>query len=237
MILAAGLGTRLRPLTNSTPKALVEVGGRPLLEHTARRLIDAGATRLIINLHHFSDQIRAFVASRDDFGVEVVFSDEKEEVLGTGGGIKHAAPHFRMDAPLFVHNADILSTIDLQAMYARQQASDALATLAVRPAETERYLIFGSADYFCGYANREDGREIMVRDPKLPTRNLDYCGVQVISPRLFELMHESGVFSIINVFVRLSADGERIVPHDIGDARWIDAGTHERLAQAREIFG
>ena len=236
MILAAGLGTRLRPLTNTTPKALIEVGGRPLLERVAYRLIAAGTTRLVINLHHHAAQIRRYVRSRDSFGVDVVFSEEDEEVLGTGGGLKHAASLFTGDAPFFIHNSDILSTVDLRGLYAKHEASDAVATLAAKPAETHRHLVFDHAGRLCGYGHPEEAREIMVREPEPPVRKVDFCGIQVVSPRLFGLMQESGVFSIINVYLRLSAAGERIAASPIGDARWIDAGTHERLARARELF-
>ncbi len=236
MILAAGLGTRLRPLTNTKPKALVEVDGRPLLEHAARRLIAAGATSIIINLHHHAEQIRAFVASQEDFGVDVHFSEEKDEVLGTGGGLKHAAGHVRKDAPLVVHNSDILSTVDLRSLFEHHLSSGALATLAVMPAETQRYLVFDASDRLCGYGHPEEERQVLVREPVEPARRVDFCGIQVVSPRIFELMHESGVFSIINTYLRLSKAGERIAAHAIGEAKWLDAGTHERLEKARDMY-
>lgn len=235
MILAAGLGTRLRPLTHEIPKALVEVGGRTMLEHVARRLIDAGADRLIINVHHHADQILRFMERVDDFGVDVRISVEKEEALETGGGLKHAAPHFDGREPFIIHNADILTNIDLRQLYAAHASAGALATLAVREAGPSRYLIFDEAGDLCGYGDRE-GAEHEVREPAGATTRRDFCGVQVVSPRIFDLMTETGAFSIINTYLRLSRAGAAIRPHDAGDALWIDIGKPERLEEARAMF-
>lgn len=233
MILAAGLGTRLRPLTNHTPKALVAVGGVPMLEHVARRLVAAGATRLVVNVSPHAEQIRDFIAAQDHFGVAVEISEEPGKPLETGGGLKKAAPLFDATAPFFMHNADILTDLDLRGLYHAHTAVDPLATLAVRRAETERYLLF-DADGLCGYAY--EGEEKFVREPEGGEATpLDFCGVQVISPRIFGLMTEEGVFSIINVYLRLVKAGERIVPFRVDSATWIDIGKPERLEEAREF--
>src|SRR5918996_6608154 len=142
MILAAGLGTRLRPLTDLTPKPLIPVAGVPLLEHVARRLIAAGADRLIINTSHLGEQIARFVDERDGFGVDVHISHEPDGPLDTGGGFLRAAPYFRRDAPFYLHNGDVLSEIPLEAMMVAHTASNAMATLAVLPPAPERYLLF-----------------------------------------------------------------------------------------------
>ncbi|MFP4623834.1 MAG: sugar phosphate nucleotidyltransferase, partial [Gemmatimonadota bacterium] len=144
MILAAGLGTRLRPLTEHTPKALVEVDGVPMLERIARRLVAAGATRLIINVHHQAGQVREFVAARGDFGAEVVLSYEPDAPLETGGGLLHARPHFRGGAPFFLHNVDVICDADLGALYRQHADRDPLATLAVSDRESSRVLRFDS---------------------------------------------------------------------------------------------
>lgn len=233
MILAAGLGTRLRPLTNETPKALVEVGGAPMLEHVARRLVAAGADRLTINTHPFADAIRAFVEEKGGFGAHVRFSHEAEAPLETGGGLKRAAPLFRKEAPFFVHNADIWTDLDLKALYAAHVASGALATLAVRPAETPRFLLFDAEDQLCGYGRRTGGAPVHVRDPQGAERRVDFCGVHVAGPRLFDLMTEEGAFSIITTYLRLAAAGERVTCCPTGEATWMDIGTPERLAAAR----
>ncbi len=237
MILAAGLGTRLRPLTHDVPKALVEVNGVPMLERTARRLIDAGADRLIINIHHHADAVRKFVEEKKGFGVEVEISEEPGQPFETGGGIKYAEPLFKKEAPFIVHNSDILTDLDLKGLYAAHQENDALATLACRTPETNRYLIFDESANLAGYATK-DGQEHYITDADMAgqVQKLDFCGVQVISPEIFGLMTEEGVFSIINVYVRLVRDeGERIVPFRVDGALWQDIGTHERLEEAHRL--
>ncbi len=236
MILAAGLGTRLRPLTNDIPKALVPVGDRPMLEHVARRLLDAGATRLVVNVHHHADQIERFLDARGRFGAEVFVSDEPDERLETGGGLKHAARFFEKKAPFWMHNSDVFTDIDLRALYDAHVASGALATLACRAAETPRHLTFDARGDLCGFG-LADGSERFVREPEGAAERLDFCGVQVISPRIFELMTETGVFSIINTYLRLSKTGERIMPFRVDGATWIDIGSFERLEEARQRFG
>lgn len=236
MILAAGLGTRLRPLTDEIPKALVPVGDRPMLEHVARRLIDAGATRLVVNVHHHADQIRRFLEERAGFGVEVFVSEEPERRLETGGGLKHAERFFEKRAPFWMHNADVLTDIDLRALYDAHVASGALATLACRAAETDRHLVFDAHGDLCGYG-RAGGTEHFVREPAGAPERLDFCGVQVISPEIFTHMTETGVFSIIDTYLRLSQAGQRITPHRVDGATWIDIGDPERLETARRLFG
>ncbi len=236
MILAAGLGTRLRPLTDTKPKALIEVGGVPMLERVARRLVAAGADRLVINVHAFADQIAAFVEEKDGFGVETRISHEAERPLETGGGLLRAAPLLKAEAPFFLHNADVLTDLDLGALYAAHRSHpDALATLAVRPAVTKRTLAFDAEGRLCGYRRRADGQEVLVRDPAGDrAEHFDFCGVQVVSPRLLALMTETGVFSIVNVYLRLVQAGEDVRLYRIGEgAAWIDIGTPERLEKAR----
>jgi NDP-sugar pyrophosphorylase family protein len=235
MILAAGLGTRLRPLTNDLPKALVPVGDRPMLEHVARRLLAAGATRLVVNVHHHADQIKRFLDARGGFGVEVFVSEEPEERLETGGGLKHAERFFTKDAPFFIHNADVFTDIDLRALYAAHTASGALATLACRPAETPRHLVFDDGG-LCGYG-LAGGREHLIREPEGGPERLDFCGIHVLSPEIFDRMTETGVFSIITTYLRLSREGARILPYRADGATWIDIGSFERLEEARVRFG
>lgn len=229
MILAAGLGTRLRPLTLETPKALVEVGGIPLLEHVACRLVDAGVRRLVVNVSPHADKIRRFVEEKDGFGIPVRISEEPDGPLETGGGLRKAQPLFETGEPFLLHNADILTGIDLAALHAAHEPDD-LATLAVRRAETDRYLLFDDAGLL-GYAYR--GEEKTVRDPRGEVHRRDFCGVQMVSPRIFSRFEKEGAFSIIDTYLRLAREGERVVPWDVGDALWIDVGTPERLEEAR----
>lgn len=230
MILAAGLGTRLRPLTDRTPKPLLAVGGVPLLERIARRLVAAGADRLIINTHHHAEQIERFVQEHADFGVEVRFSHEPDQPLDTGGGLWEARRHFRGDAPFFLHNGDILTDAPLTALYEAHCADGALATLAVRSPGPERYLLFDD-EGLLGFSPRGGGSERLVRDPVGAVQRRDFAGIHVIEPRIFEAIDERGVFSIIDVYLRLARGGEHIraLPFD---GTWLDIGTPERLAEA-----
>lgn len=235
MILAAGLGTRLQPLTYDIPKALVEVGGKPMLERVAERLIAAGAGRLIINVHHHAEQVIRFLEDVDHFGVDVRVSHEPDEALETGGGLKHAEALFEKRAPFFIHNSDVHTTIDLEELYRAHSQSGALATLAVRAAETPRFLAFDDQGNLCGYGDKE-GNEHLSRDPKGEIEHLDFCGVQVVSPDIFDLMTETGKFSIINTYLRLSKEGESIRPYRVDDATWIDVGKPDRLKEARAMY-
>jgi MurNAc alpha-1-phosphate uridylyltransferase len=236
MIFAAGLGTRLRPLTDSIPKALVEVGGVPMLERVARRLVAAGATRLIINAHHHAGLVKQFVAAKNGFGVEALISDESGELLDTGGGLKHAAPLFRGEQPFLLHNGDVVADFDLAAFYAAHCRSDALATLAVNHREVSRYLAFDAAGYLCGYGNAATGLAETSREPAGAVERLGFCGVHVISNRIFDLISEQGVFSIIALYLRLSRQGFRIAPYSIDGSTWIDIGKPDQLAEARKIL-
>lgn len=236
MILAAGEGTRLRPLTDRTPKALVEVGGVPMLERVARRLIEAGATRLVINVHYLGEQIRRFVEEKQGFGVEVLISDEPEQRLETGGGLRYAAPLFRRTAPFLMHNVDVVTDLDLRALYDDHAASGALATLAVRPARTPRYMVVDGRGRFCGYGNAEKGTEYLAVPPEDGAERVDFCGIQALSPSIFGLMTETGVFSIMDVYMRLTREGEVVRTRRVDDAVWIDIGSHERLAQAQRHY-
>ncbi|HEX7071047.1 MAG TPA: hypothetical protein VF190_09585, partial [Rhodothermales bacterium] len=198
---------------------------------------EAGADRLIINVHHHADQIRAFVESRRGFGVEVRFSHEQASPLDTGGGLKHAAGHFRMDSDFLLHNVDVLSEVDLLSLWRRHVEQEALATLAVRPSVADRYVLASDDGAYCGYGS-ESGGDHVCGEPfcQPPFRRVDFCGIHVISPRIFDLMTETGVFSIIYVYSRLAGAGHRIRTVDVGDAWWMDIGTHESLEAARRHF-
>lgn len=231
MLLAAGLGTRLRPLTDHTPKALVPVGGVPMLERIALRLIAAGADRLIVNLHHLGEKVRRYVEERDGFGVEVVFSDEEDAPLETGGGVLRAAALFRRDAPFFLHNTDILTDLPLREMYDAHRAADALATLAVMERETSRHLLFDERGLL-GRSDRRKDLRIEARPPTGEVRMLAFGGVHVVSPRILDRFTESGAFSILDPYLRLAAEGEPILPFPIDGYRWMDIGKPDQLTAA-----
>ncbi|HEX6589787.1 MAG TPA: sugar phosphate nucleotidyltransferase [Longimicrobiales bacterium] len=232
MIFAAGLGTRLRPLTNTIPKALVPVAGVAMLERVARRLIDAGADRLVINAHHHADQIARFIDERDGFGVECRLSIEEGEPLETGGGLlrAHQLGYFRGDRPIVVHNADVFTDFPIDTLLESHRASDALATLAVMDRDKSRALIFDD-DGLCGAVGR-DGSVTMARAPHGELAHLGYCGVHACSPELLERITETGVFSIVWPWLRLAGAGARVAAHRVDGARWIDIGSPEKLAEA-----
>ncbi|MBZ5510214.1 MAG: nucleotidyltransferase family protein [Acidobacteriia bacterium] len=235
MVLAAGLGTRLRPLTENCPKALVEVAGRTLLEITLSRLRSFGIREVIVNAHHFADMIVAYLQANENFGMRVQVSRE-EVLLDTGGGLKKAAWFFRensnpSDEPFLVHNVDVISTIDLRRMAQFHNQSQALATLAVQDRTTSRYLLFDEQSQLCGRRSGIDQSPAMVRSTT-QSKALAFSGIHVISPRLFAKMSEDGAFSIIACYLRLAAAGERIVGFRADDYYWRDLGTADHIAQA-----
>jgi NDP-sugar pyrophosphorylase family protein len=236
LILAAGLGTRLGDITRDTPKALVDIAGASALERVARRLIGAGTDRIIINVHHHADRIIEHVRSRDDFGVEVVFSREDEAPLETGGGLLHAAPLLRRDAPFLMHNVDVLTDADLCALLtAHAAATGALATLAVSRRVSSRYLLFDEHG-LCGRVDRRGRAHAEMHVRAGDVTQFAFAGIHVIAPALLELITERGAFSIMDVYLRLAQQGHRIAHHDIGAASWLEIGTPERLEAARRAF-
>jgi len=235
MILAAGLGTRLGAVTRDVPKALVDVGGKPIIRRVAESLIAAGVDRLIINVHHHADLIIDYVRSAGGFGVEVLFSREYDAPLETGGGLRHAAHLFRRDEPFLVHNVDILTDANLRGLYAAHSRSRALATLAVNRRETKRYLIFDE-EGLCGRLDIGTVRRAEVHAPWGEVQPHAFAGIHAISPPLLDLITERGAFSILELYFRLTRQAHRIMPYDISDADWLEVGNAERLAVARERY-
>jgi mannose-1-phosphate guanylyltransferase len=235
MVLAAGLGTRLRPLTNDRPKALVEVNGRTLLEITLLRLRGFGIHEAIVNAHHFADLVVAFLKAHDSFGMRIEVSRE-DVLLDTGGGLKKAGWFFQeksgaLDEPFLLHNVDVISTIDFAKMLHAHSQSEALATLAVHRRESSRQLLFNDEMRLCG---RRSGNE---KEPEIVCRaehleHLAFTGIHMISPRLLALMKEDGVFSIIDCYLRLAGAGEKIAAFRVDEYYWRDLGRIEDLPQA-----
>jgi len=233
MILAAGLGTRLRPLTDDCPKALVEVAGRTLLEIAICRLRNVGVREVIVNTHHYADMVADYLRAHDGFGLRIEISRE-EDLLDTGGGLKKAA-HFFLEGnsqePFLLHNVDVISTIDLARMMQFHTEQNALATLAVQDRETSRYLLFDEGGELCGRWAGRDGKADLVR-PARETQALAFSGIHVISPRIFSKMQEEGAFSIIPTYLRLAAEGERVAAFRADEYHWRDLGRVENVAQA-----
>jgi|SRR6266852_310405 len=230
MILAAGLGTRLRPLTDHCPKALVEVAGRTLLEIALSRLRTFGVIDVIVNAHHFADMILEYLKKNENFGMHIEISRE-EVLLDTGGGLKKAAYFFCDEPePFILHNVDVISTIDLGRMAQSHTQTHALATLAVQDRNASRYLLFDEANQLCGRRSGSDDKN----PSSLRRRALAFSGIHVISPRLFSLMSEDGVFSIVDCYLRLAARGEKVLGFRVDEYYWRDLGRPEHVAQAAE---
>jgi mannose-1-phosphate guanylyltransferase len=241
MVLAAGLGTRLRPLTHDRPKALVEINGRTLLEITLSRLKAFGIREVIVNAHHFAPMMVEYLKANQNFGLSIEVSCE-EPLLDTGGGLKKAAWFLRKNGSgsdeedaFVLHNVDVISSIDLNRMARFHHDNHALVTLAVQDRKTSRYLLFDQQQELCGRRLVKEQKTELVRASKA-MYELAFSGIHVISKRLFKLMTEAGVFSIVDAYLRLAAQGEKIIAFRADEYYWRDLGTPESVAQAaREL--
>ena len=239
MILAAGLGTRLRPLTNNRPKGLVEVAGRTMLEITLARLREFGVREVIVNVHHYADMVVAYLQANNNFGIRIEVSRE-DDLLDTGGGLKKAAWFFlddpdSRDEPFLLHNVDVLSTIDLGRMVQFHQENRALATLAVQDRDTSRYLLFDQQSQLCGRRAGRAGNAELVRSVN-PAYALAFSGIHLISPRLLGMVTEEGTFSIITSYLRLASQGEKILAFRADEYSWMDLGRPEHVALAAKAL-
>lgn len=251
MLFAAGLGTRLRPLTNDRPKALVEVNGVTLLEVAIRRLIVAGCQEMIVNVHHFAEQVIDFIEKNRQFGIQIAISDEREQLLDTGGGLKKAAWFFDDGQPFLVCNADVLTDMNLAHFYQKHLESGALATLAVRHRNTSRYFLFDGKMRLAGWRNTKTNEERMVIGhsplvagimPPLPItpqpslHSFAFSGIHAISPGFFDWMPaDKTAFSIIDVYLNAAATGQ-VFGFDHSADEWLDVGKPEALAAAAEFL-
>ena len=237
MILAAGLGTRLRPLTDNMPKALVPLNGKPLLEYTILKLKAAGFDEIIVNVHHFPEMITDFLHRNHNFDIRIEISDERDELLDTGGGIKNTAGFFDDGEPFLIHNVDILSNIDLKQLY-DQHLSDPerLTTMVVSSRNTYRYLLFDEQNRLRGWINEQTGQT--KPEEKMDARlfnKLAYAGIQIISPRIFQLMENyDEKFSIMKFYLEHSST-EKIIGYVQKDFQMMDMGKID-LLKSGELF-
>lgn len=233
MILAAGLGARLRPLTDTTPKALVDVGGTTMLEIVLDRLAAAGVTEVIINTHHLADKLTDFLRNKSRHGLQIEISRETFFPLETGGGLKKAAWFFKDCGPFFLYNCDVFTDMDLAVMFADHLKSGALATLAVKERLSARQLLFDAGLNLRGRASANEASTQWIGEPLKDPLRLAFSGVHVISPEIFPLMTESGVFSITDVYLRLAASGSKIKGFRMDRYYWQDIGSLEKLEAVR----
>ncbi|MCL2098557.1 MAG: nucleotidyltransferase family protein [Bacteroidales bacterium] len=232
MILAAGLGTRLGPITANRPKALVELNGTPLLTLVIRRLQRFGFDEIIINVHHFAEQIIQYLQAHNNFRLQISISDEREALLDTGGGIKKAEWFFNDNQPFLVHNVDIISNIDLKALYQYHLNTQAMATLACKERPSSRYFLFNKQLRLCGWENDQTGEQktaIPVAADEI--RRMAFSGIHIIHPELLRQVNQVGAFSIIDAYLQLAATN-LINCFDIGDADIVDVGKPKQLQLA-----
>jgi len=231
MVLAAGLGMRLRPLTNDRPKALVAVAGRTMLDITLSRLREFGITDVVINAHHFAQALIDYLCANGNFGMNLHVSRE-DVLLDTGGGLKKAACFFAgSDEPFLLHNVDVLSKIDFGRMLQQHRKHNALATLAVHDRPGSRLLLFDEQPQLCGRRIMKTGIDEIVR-PSTKLTPLAFTGIHVISPEIFGLMTEAGAFAIVDCYLRLAKEGCRIAAFRADDYYWRDVGTEASLRAA-----
>ena len=226
MIFAAGLGTRLKELTQHTPKALVKVGGITLLERSILKLKQAGVDDIIINAHHFADQIIQFV-SQNDFGVTIRISLEKDKLLDTGGGLKYAMYLFD-NKPFIAYNVDVISDINLQKMVHHHGRENAMATLAIRHRQTQRYLLFDEHFQLCGKENLKTDEKNLIpnRSKNIHLQRFAFSGIHIISPEIFSFMPQHDVFSITELYLAV-AQSQKIIGYLHNDGSWADMGKIE----------
>jgi len=236
MIFAAGLGTRLKPVTDNLPKALVPIAGKPLLEHVILKLKSAGFDEIIVNVHHFPDQIIDFLKEKNNFGIRIEVSNEREMLLDTGGGIRKASWFFDDGKPFLVHNVDILSNVDLKALYHQHLRTNSLATLVVSKRDTFRYLLFNDDLKLNGWINEKTG-ETKPQDLKRINfyNKLAFSGIQVLSPKVFELMkNRNAKFPIMDFY--LSNMKNEIISGFVPDNfRMMDVGKLDVLDEAERF--
>lgn len=241
MLFAAGMGTRLKPLTDTMPKALVPVGGTPMLQHVILKLKASGFDDITINIHHFGEQILTFLHANNNFGVTIHISDERDRLLDTGGGIKKARSFLENDGkPFLVHNVDILSNVDLRSLYQQHIDDGCEATLLVSPRDTSRYLLFDGDKLLHGWVNKKTGETKPAGFEYVPLtfEELAFAGIHIFSPSLFPMMDEimwGDKFSIIDFYIA-ACRLHRIGGYCKSDLKLLDIGKPETLATAAEFL-
>jgi len=230
IILAAGLGTRLKPLTDNKPKALVEIKGKTLLEIAISKLKKEGFTDIIINVHHFANKIIDFLKKNNNFNINISISDETKMLLDTGGGIYHAKWFFENEKVFLVYNVDIISDVNLKELYDIHIQTNAIATLAVKNRETSRQLLFDTENNLCKWKNIITGEEKIARKTNSKLKPFAFSGIHVLSTKIFDLIEEKGCFSIIDVYLRLAKDYD-IKSYNHNNTSWSDMGKYEYVIE------
>jgi NDP-sugar pyrophosphorylase family protein len=235
LILAAGKGTRLKQLTENKPKALVEIGGITLLERVIRNLISFGIQEVVINIHHFGDQIIEFIIQKKSFGIDIAFSDERNELLDTGGAIWKAAPFFSDGKSFLVHNVDVFSDLNLTEIAMQHNNNDSIATLAVFDRTASRHFLFDEDGRLTGWQNTKTMQQIIVAENEKSLIPFAFCGIHMIDPKIFTLLPKQGAFSIVETYLELAGISiiKAFVPQNL---RWMDFGKIEDLELAERFL-
>ena len=233
-ILAAGLGTRLYPYTSDRPKALVELKGKTLLERAIRKVCELEVSEIIVNIHHFGDQVVDFLHENKNFDLPVTISDEREQLLDTGGAILKARHLLGDKEPFLLYNVDVLSSVNLSEFLLFHNKNGGLATLAIRNRQTDRYLEFNKEMLLSGWRNVKSGEEKISR-PNPVLKDFAFSGIQIIRPEIFPLITETGKFSLIQMYLRLAKSEEIYGYLDASDL-WMDLGKPDQLVEAQKIM-
>ncbi len=235
MILAAGVGSRLKPFTDKYPKALAIINGKTILQRNIEYLAKYGITDVIINVHHFHKQIEELLKKNNDFGSTITISDESNEVLETGGGLKKASWFFRdEDSPFVLMNVDVLTDLNLKAMIEKHKKFQPLASLAVTNRHTSRYFLFDELDQLCGWKNEKTGEQKIRREASKFIQKA-FSGIHIISPKIFPLINMNGKFSIVDLYLEL-ANTQAITAYDHSNSKFIDVGKPESIFKAEGLF-
>ncbi|RLD38535.1 MAG: nucleotidyltransferase family protein [Bacteroidetes bacterium] len=234
IILAAGLGTRLFPFTKNKPKALVEVQGKPLIQHQLEKLKKAGFTQVLVNIHYYGEQIIEFLDKHNNFGLEIYISDERDELLDTGGALRKASDFIRGDEPVLIHNVDVLSNISLREMLDSHRLKGALATLAVRKRETSRYLLFNKQNQLRAWENIKTG-EKKGYSTESNLERAAFSGIHIISPKCVDLFPNKKAFSVIDFYIDI-IKSYTVNGYFHDKSIWLDVGKPETLAEAEKLI-
>ena len=235
MIFTAGLGTRLQPWTKDKPKALIEINGIPMLQLQIERIKSFGFTDIIINVHHFADQIIKFIKKKKNFGINISISDETNLLLDTGGGLKNVSWFFNNSLPFLLYNVDILTDLDLKYLYDVHSKSDALSTVAVGERTSNRYLLFNKDLYLGGWKNVETKEKKIVREKETDLKPYAFSGIHIINPDIFKFIKLQGVFSIIELYLSLAKD-HKIKAFVDNESFWMDLGKKDNIIEAEKLF-
>jgi NDP-sugar pyrophosphorylase family protein len=235
MILAAGLGTRLRPLTNTIPKALILLNRITLLERTIKKISLPGFDEIIINVHHYPEQIRNFLKQNKNFGLNISISDEADELLDTGGGLKKAASFFNDAEPFLLHNVDVLTDLNLNELLNSHKKNNSIATLAVMKRESSRQFLFDDEMNLCGWQNRKTSEKKISRQKVTPFQQFAFCGIQIIDPAIFHFFPQENKFSLIDFYIQVSR--EKTIKGLLTNSKYFyDLGSIDKLNEAEKFI-